>query len=63
MMDARSEAQTEQCVKCGKEADGICENCEAPLCHECDSREWDDVMACADVEGCSARCEALTVTA
>ena len=49
----------ESCVSCQREADGYCETCEAPLCYDCDSGKFYDVMECKDEPACSARIEAL----
>jgi hypothetical protein len=35
--------------------DGICEACEAPLCYECDSKEFHDVLMCKSKPACVSR--------
>lgn len=44
------------CVSCGEITDQICENCEAPLCYDCDSKAYHDVLTCKDEAGCEKRC-------
>lgn len=40
------------CIACGKDTVQICENCEAPLCYDCDSKSYHDVLTCKDEAGC-----------
>lgn len=44
------------CTYCGYYSDGICENCEAPLCYGCDSMKYHDVLTCKDEASCNVRC-------
>jgi hypothetical protein len=44
-----------RCVSCSKPADGICEACEAPLCYDCDSKEFHDVLMCKSKPACVSR--------
>ena len=43
------------CVSCGKHCCGYCENCGAPICVDCESHEFEDVMTCKDETACETR--------
>lgn len=60
MWNARIHVQAESkpCVACGSGTIQICENCEAPLCYDCDSKSYHDVLTCKDEAGCEKRCAA-----
>jgi hypothetical protein len=45
----------EKCIACEEVAAGRCESCNAPLCADHDSGEYDDVMTCSDLHACEAR--------
>lgn len=48
----------EKCVACDNEALGQCENCDAPICEDHCSSEFDDVLVCLDEEACEERIDA-----
>ena len=56
LLAALNDVEDEPCVSCGKPTSEICENCEAPLCFDCDSKKFHDVLTCKDEVGCSERC-------
>jgi hypothetical protein len=43
------------CISCSKPADGICEACEAPLCYDCDRKDFHDVLICRNISACASR--------
>lgn len=43
------------CVGCTVGTDQICENCEHPLCYDCDACKYHDVLVCKDEAACSRR--------
>ena len=45
----------EQCVSCPSAANGMCEACGSPLCYQCDSKEFHDVLFCKSKAACVAR--------
>lgn len=44
-----------KCVGCGSRQVSNCENCYVPLCVDCDSGQYVDVMVCRDAEACELR--------
>lgn len=56
-------SEEQKCVDCGADALGECEACDAAICVDCESGEYEDVYTCADADKCSARITAKQIAA